>query len=448
MLPDYKNKPSLHIGILSQKKILFELSGEYCVHGLSKTLNGLFTASIKENKINLENGSDILSAESEIIFEPKNFDFDSFLVQDVIIGIKFHWQRKEEERFKGTLKLIKDGDDLTLINILPIEDYLVSVNSSEMSATSSIELLKAHAIVTRSWLLAQKEKSKEIKNYNTNSSLTDDEIIKWYDREEHKLYDVCADDHCQRYQGISKISTEAVKQAVSQTSGVVLVSEDKICDARFSKSCGGISESFENVWEPVKHAYLSPVIDSKYKDTMFDINFSEEDNAVKWIKGNPAAFCNSSDRKILSQILLDYDQETADYFRWVVSYSQKELSQLIMDKSGIDFGNILDLIPVERGASARLIKLKIVGSKKVLTVGKELEIRRMLSPTHLYSAAIVIEKFDVVDNIPLRFKIFGAGWGHGVGLCQIGAAVMAEKGYKYDEILSHYFKNTKLIKLY
>ena len=299
---------------------------------------------------------------------------DSFLIIDVPIGKKFHWERKQTLRFNGSLKFLKDGDIIWVINVVSISQYLKSVISSEMSAKSSLQLLKAHAIVSRSWLLAQidKLKSSEGKNKESHLYQTESEIIKWQDRGEHLLFDVCADDHCQRYQGISKISTDNTNNAIEQTKGIILMFGGKICDTRYSKSCGGISESFENVWEPVKHEYLSSIIDYKFEPENYNLDFSSEANAKKWILSNPAAFCNTNDERILSQVLVDYDQETTDFYRWKVEYSQKQIAELINKKSGIDFGDILDLVPIERGDSARIIKLKIIGTKKEMVIGKEL----------------------------------------------------------------------------
>ena len=394
---------------------------------------------------------DKIEISDEIIFEPQEPVSESFLLRDVLIGVKFHWERREKQRFTHSLKLIKDNGNITAINIIPIENYLTSVISSEMSAKCSMAMLKATAVVSRSWLLSQIEKSKEIKKEHIDYHAgykSEDEIIKWYDREDHKLFDVCADDHCQRYQGVTKVTSEAARKAVEQTAGIVLLENDEILDARFSKSCGGISESFENVWEPIKHPSLSKVYDYKFITDDFDDDFTKEKNAIKWIKGNPPAFCNTDDPKILNQILLDYDQETKDFYRWQIEYTQEQISELIKRKSGIDFGLINDLIPVERGFSSRLIKLKIVGTNRTLTIGKELEIRRILSETHLYSSAFVVEKQGNKNDVPEKFILHGAGWGHGVGLCQIGAAVMAEQGYQFDEILIHYFKDAKLKKIY
>jgi SpoIID/LytB domain protein len=448
---DPVNEPLISVGILTDNKVTFELYGDYSSNVAKKKLNGRFIAEVINNEIVCKSADDKIISKDELFFEPGDITTDTFQIRDVTIGVKFHWERKEKQSFAGTLKLKKDSDKLAVINIIPIEKYLTSVISSEMSAKSSLQLLKAHSIISRSWLLAQIEKSKSLKTTKSkylSSFDSSDEHIKWYDREDHKLFDVCADDHCQRYQGVTKVFTDIARNAVKQTHGIVLVSFDKLCDARFSKSCGGISESFENVWEPIKYDYLTSIYDYKFPSENFVTDFSSEKNSVRWIKGNPPSFCNTTDKKILSQVLLDFDQETTDFFRWKVSYTQDEISEIIKTKSEIDFGNIIDLIPVQRGKSSRLIKLKIVGSKKTLVVGKELEIRKFLSKSHLYSSAIVIEKAEIQNGIPQKFEIFGAGWGHGVGLCQIGAAVMAEKGHEFDEILLHYFKNAELKKIY
>jgi stage II sporulation protein D len=444
-------EPFIKVGILTEKQINFELHGDFKTYGLRQTFSGRFSAELVKDRIICKKGNEKIEISDEIVFEPQAPAIESFLLKDVIIGVKFHWERKEKQRFTGSLKLLKNKDKISAINILPLENYLVSVISSEMSAKSSLQLLKAHAIVSRSWVLSQIEKSKELKTSKSkfvSDSLNENEHIKWYDREDHTLYDVCADDHCQRYQGVTKIFTEGARQAIKQTAGIVLISNKKICDTRYSKSCGGISESFENVWEPVKYKYLSSIIDYKFEHESYNLDFSNELNARKWITSSPSAFCNTKEKKILSQVLLDYDQETTDFYRWKVEYTQKEIADLIKKNTEIDFGEIQDLIPVERGLSARLIKLKIAGTKKTLIIGKELEIRRTLSTSHLYSSAFVVDKEDIQNGIPQKFILTGAGWGHGVGLCQIGAAVMAAKGYQFDEILVHYFKNAKLKKIY
>ena len=317
-----------------------------------------------------------------------------------------------------------------------------------MSANASKELLKAHAVISRSWLLAQVEK-----NFNLNGSVTpykscyrdNETLIRWYDREDHELFDVCADDHCQRYQGITRASNPIVREVIKETRGEVLMDNDTICDARFSKCCGGVTEKFENCWEPVPHSYLTALRDG---ETPAYPDLTDEREAEQWIRTSPEAFCNTKDKKVLSQVLNNYDQETTDFYRWKVEYEQEELSKLILKRSGIDYGQILDLVPVERGTSGRLVRLKIIGTKRTMIIGKELEIRRTLSPSHLYSSAFIIDKVNVTNGIPDRFILTGAGWGHGVGLCQIGAAVMGEQGYTYDTILLHYYIGATIDKLY
>jgi len=406
--------------------------------------------------------------ENEIILEPIN-ENSSFDLIDVVIGINFHWERKENQRFKGALKFIVEDQKLTAINRIHVEDYLISVISSEMSATASEELLKAHAVISRSWLLSPLQeargKKQEVRSKNqdrvneqqsttesllptTDSILPAHRYIKWYERDAHTNFDVCADDHCQRYQGITRASTKAVEAAIEATRGETLMYEDEICDARFSKSCGGISETFENCWAPEHYPYLTAVIDNADAPVGFDLDLSNEDNAEKWIRKSPPAFCNTTDKKVLSQVLNNYDQETTDFYRWKVEYTQSEISELIARRSGIDFGEIIDLIPILRGESGRLIELKIIGTKRTIIVGKELEIRKWLSNSHLYSSAFVVDKSDLQNEVPQHFTLIGAGWGHGVGLCQIGAAVMGAKGYKYKEILLHYFRGAELKRIY
>ncbi len=439
-------EPEISIGILSNKKISFELYGDFSVSGSREKFSGIFTATLEENNIVCKNSAKKLKLGNELVFKPEDPVSESFLINDVIIGKNFHWERKEKQRFNHSLKLVKDGDNIVAINLIPLESYLVSVISSEMNAKSSLELLKAHAVIARSWVLAQVSKyaSKETKA----SIVNDDEWIKWYDRADHLLFDVCADDHCQRFQGVTKVTTQAAYEAVSSTRGIVLISGNKICDTRYSKCCGGITESYENVWEPIQISYLNSVIDYKYEPENFNLDFNDENKARKWIIGNPNSFCNTINKKILSRILVDYDRETTDFYRWQIEYSQEEIAGLIKKKTGINFGKIIDLIPLERGKSSRIIKLKIVGTKKTLIIGKELEIRRVLSESHLYSSAVVIKKENIENDIPGKFILYGAGWGHGVGLCQVGAAVMAEKGYLFDEILLHYFSGATIRKTY
>ena len=430
-------EPEVSVGILWNKEISFVLDRQYICQ--KNEVTGKQSVSCKYGLISWND-----SFYRELLFIP-NDNEASFTLKEVTIGINFHWERKEDQRFRGALKLIVENNEITAINILKIEDYLTSVISSEMSATASLELLKAHAVISRSWLLAQIEKNKEIvanKEKYTTFTETEDEIIRWYDREDHLNFDVCADDHCQRYQGITRASAniDTVREAITKTRGQVLMSETKICDASFSKCCGGVVEEFQNCWEDIKYPYLVKLRDSENSTDIPGLTMEQE--SVKWIESRPAAFCNTQDKKILGQVLNNYDQETTDFYRWQVTYSQDEISTLIHKRSGIDFGTIHELIPIERGTSGRLIKLKIVGSKKTMIIGKELEIRRTLSTSHLYSSAFIVDK---TDN---SFTLTGAGWGHGVGLCQIGAAVMGEEGYSYDKILLHYYVGARIEKSY
>lgn len=431
-----------------QPEIIFRLNETYLLSPNGVPYEGIHKVNYREGKIWL---NDEPIDEEILIFRPVRYREASFELNDVTIGIQFHWERKEDQTFKGSLEIRIENEKLTAINILPLEDYLVSVISSEMSATSNLELLKAHAIISRSWLLAQTDKSKTIaasgKSYKSIVE-TPEEYIRWYDREDHQNFDVCADDHCQRYQGITRQSTPLVEQAIAETRGMLIMHDGKICDARFSKSCGGISETFENVWEPEVHPYLQAIVDNPKLAEGFDPDLTKEEAAQKWIRNAPEAFCNTHDKEVLSQVLNDYDQETTDFYRWKLIYQQADLAELIARKSGRDFGQIIDLIPVERGLSGRLKKLKIVGTKLTLTIGKELEIRKTLSESHLYSSAFVVDKQDIKNGIPEQFILTGAGWGHGVGLCQIGAAMMGAKGYKSDEILLHYFRGASISKEY
>jgi SpoIID/LytB domain protein len=433
-----RKEPQISIGILQDKTVLFSFSSPYWCKG--EMLTGLCEVFFQEGKIHWKGKS-----YEELFFEPAA-EQSSFILHNVTIGINFHWERKEDQEFQGSLKLIVGDRLIIAINVLPVENYLLSVISSEMSVTASPELLKAHAVISRSWVLAQIEKNKEQAKYRRKCPAfieNENERIRWYDKEDHTCFDVCADDHCQRYQGIIRASANlsAVEKAVKETRGEVLMFEEKICDARFSKSCGGVVEEFQNTWENVRHPYLTKLRDDV--DTVSDCpDLTNEPEAGKWIQSSPSAFCNTRDEKILNQVLNNYDRETSDFYRWSVSYSQEELSDLINRRSGIDFGQIEDLIPVKRGTSGRLIKLKIVGSKRTVIIGKELEIRRILSRSHLLSSAFIVKKNNT------SFLLLGAGWGHGVGLCQIGAAVMGEQGYSYQQILLHYYTGAETKILY
>ena len=410
-----KKEPSVSVGVVSANRIKFRLNDIYLAKG--EQITGEQEVEFSEGGI-MWNGT----LYHELTFLPRTQEA-SFSIEDVVIGVNFHWERKETQTFQGKLHLIVDADHICAINELPVESYLVSVISSEMSATSSLELLKAHAVISRSWLLAQIEKRKRLSETGEgffSFVKQDDELIRWYDREEHTIFDVCADDHCQRYQGITRATNKHVEEAIRLTRGRILMSQGEICDARFSKCCGGQTEEYQYCWEDTPKPYLVSVEDS---------------------------FCDTHDKAIISQVLNDYDQETVDFHDWTVEYSQKEIAALIAEKTKMDFGNIIDLVPVERGKSGRIWKLKIVGSKRTFTIGKELEIRRSLSKTHLLSSKFEVEKVGD-GSCPSAFILHGNGWGHGVGLCQIGAAVMGEQGYRYDEILLHYYKNAEIKKVY
>lgn len=437
-------QPDVTVGIVSAQKIHFSLNKPYLAKG-EKVL-GEQVVEFSEGGV-LWNGNQY----SQLTFHPQSADA-SFSLSDVTIGVNFHWERKETQTFLGTLRFVVESDKIVAINELPVEKYLESVISSEMSATSSLELLKAHAVISRSWLLAQMKKRREVAESGNNFfSFTkkEDMLIRWYDREDHTLFDVCADDHCQRYQGITKETSPHVAEAIRQTKGQILMDGEEICDARFSKCCGGITEEFQYCWEDTPKTYLTAVRDIALGVEHTLPNLTNEEEAEKWIRFNPPAFCNTQDKKILSEVLNDYDQETVNFYRWKETLSQEKLQQLIADKLKMDLGAILDMKAVERGKSGRISKLQIIGTEKIFTIGKELEIRRTLSDSHLLSSAFVVDKYDKDEQgVPQRFELIGAGWGHGVGLCQIGAAVMGEQGYHYDAILLHYYQGAEIKKLY
>lgn len=437
-------QPDVTVGIVSAQKIHFSLNKPYLAKG-EKVL-GEQVVEFSEGGV-LWNGNQY----SQLTFHPQSADA-SFSLSDVTIGVNFHWERKETQTFLGTLRFVVESDKIVAINELPVEKYLESVISSEMSATSSLELLKAHAVISRSWLLAQMKKRREVAESGNNFfSFTkkEDMLIRWYDREDHTLFDVCADDHCQRYQGITKETSPHVAEVIRQTKGQILMDGEEICDARFSKCCGGITEEFQYCWEDTPKTYLTAVRDIALGVEHTLPNLTNEEEAEKWIRFNPPAFCNTQDKKILSEVLNDYDQETVNFYRWKETLSQEKLQQLIADKLKMDLGAILDMKAVERGKSGRISKLQIIGTEKTFTIGKELEIRRTLSDSHLLSSAFVVDKYDKDEQgVPQRFELIGAGWGHGVGLCQIGAAVMGEQGYHYDAILLHYYQGAEIKKLY
>ncbi len=431
------NEPHVQVGILSRQQIGFTLHGAYRAGGADIT--GPQTAAADQGRVRWDG-----RLYDELLFTPTDGAACSFELQDVTIGIGFHWERHEDQRFRGVLRLFVDDGRLTAVNIVPVEEYLTSVISSEMSATASPELLKAHAVISRSWLLANLQHDGGVQPTRQE---TEGGTLVWYERDAHTRFDVCADDHCQRYQGITRASTPAVRQAVAATRGEVLAYGGRICDARFSKCCGGALEEFATCWADTPHPYLRRKRDWP-SAALPDL--TQEAEAERWIRSAPDAFCHTTDAKILRQVLNNYDQETADFYRWRVEYAQDELASLIRRRSGTDYGGIVDLQLVARGTSGRLWQLRIVGTKRTAVIGKELEIRRTLSPTHLYSSAFVVDKAGgcTPDGLPRQFVLTGAGWGHGVGLCQIGAAVMGEQGYGYADILRHYYPGADLEKKY
>ena len=426
------NEPTIRVGIMSAERITAMLHGDYVIDGSDDRINGDVSVQYADGGI-LFNGVRYSVLRLTPVSESECF----FTLCDVTIGVEFHWQRKEAQSFRGGIEFYAADGAVTVINNINAEEYLKSVISSEMNAHASLELLKAHAVISRSWLIAQiSKKGTDAKNGGKGMRADGNEIVKWYDRDDHDLFDVCADDHCQRYQGITKAYIPTVKRAVEETRGEVLVSDGEICDARFSKCCGGATEEFGYCWEDKDVEYLKGVRDSADEAPLPDL--TTECEAEKWIAAEPEAFCNTSDGEILRQILNDFDMETNDFYRWQVRYSQQELSDIVRERSGIDFGTIESLTPLERGVSGRISRLRIDGSKRSMIIGKELEIRKTLSRSHLYSSAFTVKRENG------DFVIYGAGWGHGVGLCQIGAAVMGSKGYGYREILAHYYKGARV----
>ena len=422
---------SVDVGILRAPQIEFDLTGSFCSEVPFVSVGN--SVSTVDGK--LQYGGLLYD---RLSFVPQDGEA-LFTLHDVVIGVNFHWQRKEDQSFRGELLFVVEDGEVRAINRLPVEEYLVSVISSEMSATSSLEFLKAHTIISRSWLYAQLQRKESVQK-GVLGWENNDEIVRWYAREDHTLFDLCADDHCQRYQGITRALNPNVERAVRETCGIVLKYDGEVCDARFSKCCGGVTERFSACWEDKDYGYLKAFRDCEGAEELPDL--TTEDGARAWIEGTPHSYCSIPGQGVLSQILNGYDRETNDFYRWNVRYSQDELSALVMKRSGIDFGEITDLQPVERAASGRLVRLRVVGSKRTVVVGKELEIRRWLSESHLYSSAFVVDK--VTDGKKVEFILKGAGWGHGVGLCQIGAAVMGENGCTCSQILGHYYPGALL----
>jgi SpoIID/LytB domain protein len=435
----------ISVGIMDhQTEVAGHFEGHYDVEGVGQ-FSGKFSTKAADGVAILFDAQNTEIARSLKIRCIANPD-SLFHISNVTIGIDFHWERREEQAFEGNLILRyrKDGT-IAVINEINLEDYLKSVISSEMSSSSPKEFLKAHAILSRSWLMAALHRKKTShQRHEVAGIITEHEIIRWYDREDHDLYDVCADDHCQRYQGVTKIIPGQTEEVVRETHGVVITSGESVCDARYSKACGGLTENFETAWDDKHFVYLTSISDSPAQNRPI----RTEEEAGQWILSEPVAYCNTKDEYLLKKILPDFDRETHDFFRWKVHYTREELEQILKEKSGFDFGSLKAIIPLQRGPSGRISRLKIVGSRKSILVGKELEIRRWLSKSHLYSSAFIVEpRYDEYGEIT-QFVFHGAGWGHGVGLCQIGAAVMASKGFTAEDILRHYFPGTEIHKLY
>lgn len=450
-IQDIHSQPLIEVGILSRNSIHFVLLSAYKLIGYQKDNpfrmeyyslpQGSYSCAYEDGMIRFQN-----KLFASLGFEPES-DSGRFILNNVRIGIEFHWEQEMQQCFEGALLIKTENHRLLAINRIALERYLYSVIASEMNARAHTEFLKAHAVISRSWLLAQLGTNTQTAQTGPaapeNRTESPAERIRWYEREAHTQFDVCADDHCQRYQGLLEVDTPQVKTALSSTQGMVLCSGEDICDARFSKCCGGLTESFESCWADTRLPYLV----SK-PDLIPAPDRSSYADPEGFILGNPPSFCNTGDKDILEQVLKDYDFQTRDFFRWTVSYDVRELSDLFKQRSGLDLGLLSDLEALERGGSGRIVRLKVMGSKGSLIIGKELEIRRCLSKTHLYSSAFVVDKVLDEQGKVRQFILHGAGWGHGVGLCQIGAAVMAEQGYGFEQILEHYYPNTQIKQLY
>lgn len=433
-MEDLIKEPIISVGILRASEISVDFSESFVCKDLGLKYSGHKEVTLK-NGVPTIDGLDVTG----LVFEPANGHSD-FSIDNVQIGIGFHWDRRMRQTFGGSVKFVVDGDKIWTVNLIGVESYLKCVISSEMKSTSDLELLKAHAVTSRSWLMAQVWGKSKFHGQQKREE--DGEIVTWRDREDHDLFDVCADDHCQRYQGVTMASNANVNKAIDATRGQLLVYDGEVCDARFSKCCGGVTEIFSSCWSDDEHPYLQSFYDALRPPSNMPSRNMSEAEARSWIMSYPDAFCNTSDDIVLSQVLNDYDFTTKDFFRWKIVASGEELGSLIHTKGGFDVGVVTDLIPLRRGPSGRIVRLKIVGDKKSIIVGKELEIRRLLSPTHLYSSAFVVSRSGDGRN----FTINGAGWGHGVGLCQIGAAVMANRGFSYRSILYHYFRRALIEK--
>jgi len=442
-----ENQPKITVGIMGQRaEVTVRLNGDFRGDDFG-TVAGQVSARAQAGMIVLSDGS-----HREIIRSPSirltGLNDSTFTLFDVTIGNRFHWERREDQTFQGNLILrVREDGTFAAINEINLEDYLKSVISSEMNGEAPMEFLKAHAILSRSWLLAalgRKEKRNETSLVEGKAAEKEGAVIRWYDREDHDLFDVCADDHCQRYQGITKIVSGHAEDAVHKTFGRVITYQGNICDARYSKACGGITEEFDTAWGDKRVPYLRSTSDASVSYQPI----GTEEEASRWFLSDPEAYCNIKDERLIEKVLPGFDRETKGFFRWRVEYSREELEGILREKAGFDFGILREIVPLRRGPSGRISRLKIVGSKLGLIVGKELEIRRWLSMSHLYSSAFVVTVRRHDTGEVERFIFDGAGWGHGVGLCQIGAAVMASRGFSAEEILRHYFRGVEIEKIY
>ncbi len=354
-----------------------------------------------------------------IRIEPEDLKNTLTVLHDVTIGIQFHWEREEDDDYPYILEFCKSSaKKIMAINELPVERYLESVISSEMSGDCPSALLHAHTVIARSWLLAQMQNPP------------------------HVNYLVCHDDHCQRYQGMRRW-TKSAGNAVKDTHGEVLTYQGEICDTRYSKSCGGITENFENCWPPQKVSYCQTIVDAPENKISPVPDLTKEENVRTWVTFRPASFCNATPQE-LERLLVEYDREIKDLFRWEVIYSQDEITKLIESKTQRKLGQLKEIKTGKRGRSGRLLSIDFIGTTGNIHVDDQLEIRRVLSPSHLYSACFVVDTEGGKDSVPDKFILRGGGWGHGVGLCQIGAAVMSTHGYDYKQILQHYYRGTEL----
>jgi stage II sporulation protein D len=442
-----KNQPKITVGIMDrQTEVAGCLNGSFRIDNLG-LVSGRFSAKAEEEMVVLTGEARREIRRSPLIRLTASKG-STFKLLHVTIGNRFHWERTEDQTFRGDLILgLHEDGTIAAVNEIPLEDYLTSVISSEMNAAAPKEFLKAHAILSRSWLLAALDRKNKTRKTSIQADTIAEEegsVLRWYEREDHDIFDVCSDDHCQRYQGITKIVSKQAEEAVRETRGMVITCQGEICDARYSKACGGVTEEFATAWDDMQVPYLGSISDAPVPHQ----SIASEEEASRWILSEPTAYCNTKDETLLNKILSGSDRATKDFFRWRVEYSRTELEEILRKKSGFDFGSLQNIVPLQRGPSGRIFRLKIIGSKKSMVVGKELEIRNWLSRSHLYSSAFVVSIKSNPHGEAERFIFNGAGWGHGVGLCQIGAAVMATRGFSAGEILKHYFRDTGIKIIY